>query len=85
MREQIIPKEKRFVTIAEYQKLTNLGYKAVKDAIKTGQLKHIKTEGGRYKIDTYADSGADVSLLINKIDDLQKSVAALCRQFNTSI
>ena len=85
MQEKIILKEKRFVTIAEYQRLTNLGYKAVKNAIKTGQLKYIKTEGGRYKIDTYADSSADVPVLISKIDELQKAVTALCKQFNTSI
>ena len=43
---------KRYVTIAEYGRMTGLAYPTIKNACETGQLKAIRTEAGYWKIDT---------------------------------
>jgi len=75
------PKGKRFVTVSEYQRISGLSYKTVMHLLDTGKLKHIKTESGHCRIDTQADH--DNTNIMDKIDETQKLVKALCKQFNT--
>jgi len=42
---------KRFITIAECQRITGLSYPTIKHAAESGQIKAIKTESGHWKID----------------------------------
>ena len=55
--------DKRFVAIAEYQRITGLSYQTVKNALETGQLRGVRTEAGHWKIDTQADGNPDISAL----------------------
>ena len=82
MREQIIPKEKRYVSIKAYERQTGLSYQTIMHMVKSEQVKYIRTESGNYKIDTRPDYNADINLLTNKITELQKQVTALTRLFN---
>ena len=84
MREQILPKEKRFVSMKAYQDMTGLSYKTLKYMVDSGQIKHVYTEAGICKIDTHADSNTDISQVMDKLNEMQKLVIALCRQFNTT-
>lgn len=84
MNEQIMRKDKRFVTVAAYQRISGLSYQTVMHMVKTGQIRHIKTEGGHYKIDTYTDDNNDIAILTKAINETQQLVKALCKQFNTA-
>ena len=75
---------RRFVPVAEYQRITGLSYKTIMHMIKTSQLRHIKTEGGHYRIDTQHNS-IETTILLDKLNEMQKQVTALCKQLNTAI
>ena len=76
--------KKRFVTVTEYQRISGLSYKTVMHMIRTGQLPHIKTESGQCRVDTQPN-GQNATILAEKMDDVQKCLKALCKQFNTAI
>ena len=78
MTDQIIPKERRFVTIASYCQRTGLSYATVKNGIDTGQIKAIRTKGGYYKIDTQADCNTDTSAIVERLDRQERLLTALC-------
>jgi len=84
MNEQAVS-AKRFVSVSEYQRLTGLGYKAVKHMIRTKQVPYIETECGKYKVDTSPINGTSDSEVMDKLNELQRQVYALCKQFNTDI
>ena len=50
--EKIIDSPKRYVSVAEYQRMSGLSYPTVKKAIASGELKAFTTEAGHYRIDT---------------------------------
>ena len=77
--------EKRFVTISAYRRMTGLGYKAIMHMIQSGQIKTLKTESGKYRIDTNADSSGDMSALMEELNETKRLLRALCKQFNTAI
>ena len=69
---------KRFVTIAEYQRITGLSYKTVKNALDTGQLKGIKTEAGHWKVDI-TDSGDKATVaIIEQLNEQGRLLRQLC-------
>jgi len=74
----------RFITVAAYQRISGLSYKTVMHMISTGQVAHIKTEGGHYRIDMHSTSNNSAEL-IDKLEETQRLVKALCNQFNTAI
>jgi len=84
MTEKILPKDKRFVSIRQYQRISGLSYDLIKFALDTNQLKSIKSECGHYKIDTQAELGADISILMDKLNEMDRKISALTRQFNTA-
>jgi len=73
----------RYVTIAEYGRITGLSYPTIKKAVEAGQLKGVQTETGKWKIDTNADMNNDRTALINRLDEQGRMLKALCKQFNT--
>ncbi|MCL2215940.1 MAG: hypothetical protein FWB91_02845 [Defluviitaleaceae bacterium] len=78
------PIGKRFIPVSEYQRISGLSYKTVMHMIKTGQLPHIETESGQYRIDMQSgDIGS--TFIVDKLNETQTMVKALCRQFNTAI
>ena len=85
MNETIIPRDKRFVTVAAYQRMTGLSYKTVMNMIKTDQVRYITTDGGNYKIDTQSDGNRDNVSVLAALDETQRLIKALCKQFNTAI
>jgi len=84
MSEQVLPKDKRFVSIRQYQRISGMSYDLIKFALDTNQLKAIKSECGHYKIDTQAEFGADISILMDKLNEMDRKISALTRQFNTA-
>ena len=71
-------KTKRFVTLAEYQRMTGLSYPTVKNALETGELRGIRTEAGYWKIDVEVDGNTDVSILARRLDGVEGMLEALC-------
>ena len=69
---------KRFVTIAEYQRISGLSYPTVKNALETGQLKGVKTEAGHWKIDTHESGSTDTSVIVKRLDESERMLKALC-------
>ncbi|MDR1892033.1 MAG: hypothetical protein LBQ48_03370 [Oscillospiraceae bacterium] len=67
---------KRFVTIAEYQRLSGLSYPTVKNALETGQLKGVKTEAGHWKIDTQDAGNTDTSVIVKRLDEAERLLKA---------
>ena len=78
------PQGKRFVPVSEYQRISGLSYKTVMYMIRTGQLKSIETEGNQYRIDMQADN-SDTNSIMDKLNETQRLVKAVCRQLNTAI
>jgi predicted site-specific integrase-resolvase len=76
--------KKRFVAVSEYQRLTGLSYKTIMHMIRSGQLPHVETESGQYRIDTQTVS-KDAGVTNEKLDEMQKLLKALCKQFNTAV
>ena len=69
---------KRFVTIAEYQRISGLSYPTVKNALETGQLKGVKTEAGHWKIDTQDAGSAETAVIVKRLDEAERMLKALC-------
>lgn len=50
-----MPKEE-YITVKEYMTRFKLGYESVMNMIKTNQIDHIKTSGGKYRIRVGGDT-----------------------------
>lgn len=50
-----MPKEE-YITVKEYMKRFKLGYESVMNMIKTNQVDHIETSGGKYRIRVGGDT-----------------------------
>ena len=70
---------KRFVTIAEYQRITGLSYQTVKNALDTGQLKGVRTEAGHWKVDTTDAGNKDATAIMERLDRQEQLLKSLCR------
>ena len=70
---------KRFVSIAEYQRMSGLSYQTIKAALERHELRGLRSESGHWKIDTAADGNADISALARQLDDQARMLAKLCR------
>ena len=77
---QPIENPKRFIPMAEYQRISGLSYPTVKKALETGQLKGIKTECGHWRVDTQADS-PEYSAIHGEIQELKTMVKTLLGVF----
>ena len=86
-------KEKRYVSMSTYQKMTGLSYKTVKHLIETSQLKTIKTEAGNYRIDVVSNNSAkaeielkkEISNLKDALRSTETMVKALCKHLNATV
>jgi len=76
--EKIINQSKRYVPIAEYQRMTGLSYPTIKNALDTGQLKGIKTEAGYWKIDTEDLGNKDTVAIMERLNEQGQLLKALC-------
>jgi len=79
----VMPQDEWYVTIKKYCQLSGLSYATVKHLIKSGQLKYITTEKGLQRIDI-RESGNDQAV-IERLNNQEKMLTALCRQFNTPV
>ena len=70
---------KRFVTIAEYSRLTGLSYPTIKAALERGELRGVRTEAGHWKIDLQSESSPDYSGLARQLEDQGRLLAKLCQ------
>jgi len=77
-------RRQRFVPVAEYQRISGLGYKTIMHMVRTNQVTHITTESGQTRIDTQGNA-AEVFALVKEINELKQHVFALCKQFNTAV
>ena len=69
---------KRFVPIAEYQRMTGLSYPTIKNALDTGQLKGIRTESGHWKIDTATAGDKDTAAIMEQLNEQGRLLKSLC-------
>ena len=84
MREQIKPKDKRFVTIKRYCEITGVSYATADHMLRSGQLNYILTESGQRRIDIQSRADTDNGAVMKELERQGRMLAALCRQFNTS-
>ena len=77
--------QKRYVPIAEYQRQSGLSYSTVKQALETGQLRGIKTNCGKWKVDTEADKNPETIAIMQQLSGIEKAIQAICMQFNVKI
>jgi len=75
-------KHKRFVPIAEYQRISGLSYPTIKNALETGQIKGVKTEAGHWKVDTQDNGSADAAAIFQRLDETERLLKALCGHLN---
>ncbi|MCL2197580.1 MAG: hypothetical protein FWB80_01525 [Defluviitaleaceae bacterium] len=80
-----IARRKRFVPVKEYQRISGLSYKTIMHMAKTGQISHIETESGQIRIDTQNPANDGVSAVMDKLNEMQRMVYALCKQLNTVV
>ena len=78
------PSGKRFVPVSEYQRISGLSYKTVMHLLRTGQLPHIETESGQCRIDTQVSNHGNAELK-TLLEETQRQVKALCKQFNVAV
>ena len=71
---------KRYVSVAEYQRMTGLSYPTVKKAITSGELKAVKTEAGHYRIDMQAEN-ADYSAILERLDRQEQKLDMFFKHF----
>jgi len=76
--EKVINQPKRFVPIAEYQRMTGLSYPTIKNALDTGQLKGVKTEAGHWKIDTEDAGNRDNAAILERLNEQGQLLKLLC-------
>ena len=79
MQETIVNKNKRFVPVAEYQRISGLSYQTVMHMIRTKQISAIQTEGGHYKIDTQDTGDTDAAAIVRRLDGLERQLGTLCK------
>jgi hypothetical protein len=75
---KVVERQRRFVAVAEYQRMTSLSYQTVMHMIKTKQINAIQTEGGHYKIDTAAIENTDTADILERLDSQQQLLKTLC-------
>jgi len=80
----VFEKEKRFIPVSHFMKSNGLSYETVMFGVKSGQIKHIKTESGRVLIDTKPEA-ANTAVLEHEVKEMKKMLQALCAQLNTSV
>jgi len=68
---------KRFVPMAEYQRITGLSYATVNHLCESGQLR-LTTESGLKRIDTQDDGSADATTIIKRLEEAERLLKALC-------
>ena len=78
--KKIIDNQKRYVSVAEYQRLSGLSYPTVRRAIASGELKAVTTEAGHYRIDTQGQQ-TDYSVIIERLDRQEQLIKALSSHF----
>ena len=69
---------KRFVSIAEYQKLSGLSYPTIKNALEMGKIRGIQTETGLWKIDTNNSENRDTAMVVERLVKQEELLAKLC-------
>ena len=71
---------KRYIPIAEYQRLSGLSYATVNHLLKSGQLAFITTESGQRRVDTQPlNAGQDA--VIARLEEQERLIKALCSHF----
>ena len=70
--------DKRYTTIAQYQRATGLSYQTIKYGLESGQIRGVRTACGNWKIDTEADTHPDISVITQQLDSQGRMLRALC-------
>jgi hypothetical protein len=83
LKEKVIEKSKRFVTIAKYQEISGLSYATVSHLMNSGQLPYITTESGLRRVDTGATP--DRAELIERLDRTEQILSSLCDHLGVKV
>ena len=76
---------KRYVPIAQFQRISGLSFPTIRNALETGQLKGLKTDCGHWRVDTQADTSPELSAVMNRLQGIETAVKALCTQFREDV
>ena len=76
--------QNRFVSIAEYQRLSGLSYPTVKAALEAGELFGVRTSSGHWRIQVMGDRNADVSFLLDRLEKSERLLRLLCSHLGVS-
>ena len=75
---------RRYVPIAEFQRMTGLSYPTIKNALETGQLNGIRTGAGHWKVDTEDVGSKDVTAIVERLNEQGQLLKALCGHLGLS-
>ena len=78
--EKINDSPKRYVSVAEYQRISGLSYPTVKKAIASGALKTVKTEAGHDRILLQAEN-SDYSAVLDELKQQKEMLKTLLGVF----
>jgi len=82
--EKIIEQPKRYVPIAEYQRISGLSYATVNHMLNTGQLQFITTETGLRRVDTQQVDSA-IGEIILRLEVQEGLLKRLCEHLGVSL
>ena len=77
--------QKKFVPVSEFQRISGLSYPTVMGALERGELKGIKTESGHWRVKLENDNSSNIPDISERLQKIEQSIYALCKQFNTQI
>ena len=78
MPETNVTKNKRYVAIAEFQRLSGLSYPTIKNALESGELRGIRTEAEHWKVDTLDAGNTDTAAIVQRLDEQARMLKTLC-------
>jgi hypothetical protein len=77
--------KRRFVSIEEYRRRNGGSYQTIKSALDRGDLQGIRTEAGKWLIDTEAQSDPNSREIIHRLDGQERVLRALCKHLGVAI
>ena len=79
--EAATEKPRRYIPVSEYVRIYGLSQKTVRHGLGTGQIKGIKTETGKWRVDTFDGNNFQSEFVMQRMDKHEKLLLALCKQF----
>ena len=77
--------KRRFVSIEEYRRQYGGSYATIKAALDRGDLRGLRSEAGKWLVDTQAGNDLETREIIQRLDGQGKILAALAKHLGVAI